>query len=230
MDAEDGVMPTRRAPSRKDNSTAQSPVPILALTHGQTLWLLSEMGLHRGAGRSTFNYYIKSLRKLDIPFPRGKGQEFGHRHVKYTSEEVMELAIALLLRVYGILPDQVVAGLRDFRTRLHPIYRQAYAHAHEGTVQSAHLRTSTGETITLHGFYLDLNIRHERGRTITFGPPRTVSADEALRTYAEADEPARPYLPLNLSSIAERILLRAPNAPRFSRRWSRHKRTKQACA
>lgn len=223
-------MAKRRVTSKKDDPTAQAPVPSLALTHGQTLWLLTEIGLHRGAGRSTFNYYVKSLRKLDIPFPRGKGQELGHRHVRYTSEEVMELAIALLLRVYGILPDQVVVGLRNFRSRLYPIYRQAYAHAHDSAVQSVHLRTSTGETIVLRGFYLDLNIRHERGRTITFGPPRTVSADDAIRSYAGADEPARPYLPLNLSSIAERILLQAPNAPRVTRRRKRRRRKTPARA
>lgn len=80
----------------------------------------------------------------------------------------------------------------------------------------------------LRGLYLDFNIRHEEGRTITFGPPRTLSADDAVRLYARADEPARPYLPLNLSSVAEKILLRARNVPSITRGRKRHQRLTQA--
>jgi hypothetical protein len=74
-------------------------VPRLALTHGQTLWLLSELGFREGVSASTFNHYVKSLRKLGVPFERGKGQSRGRRHVTYEFEELMELSIALLLRI-----------------------------------------------------------------------------------------------------------------------------------
>ena len=48
------------------------------------------------------------------------------RSVTYNFEDLMELTLALLLRVYGTLPDVVTNGLRSFREDLRPIYRQAY--------------------------------------------------------------------------------------------------------
>jgi hypothetical protein len=103
----------KRSAIRPSRSKTRA-VPRLALSHGQTLWVLSELGLSEGVSASTFNYYIKSLRKLGVPFERGKGQSEGRRHVTYEFEELMELSIALLLRVYWTLPDAIIAGLRDF--------------------------------------------------------------------------------------------------------------------
>ena len=47
-------------------------VPEIALHHGQALWLLSELGFRGDAAQSTFYEYLKSLRKLGIPFGAGK--------------------------------------------------------------------------------------------------------------------------------------------------------------
>jgi hypothetical protein len=85
------------------NSKTKS-VPTLALTHGQAIWLMTELGLRGGVSTSTFDSYIKSLRRLGIPFEKGKGQSKGHRHVTYDFEELMELTVALLLRVYEWFP------------------------------------------------------------------------------------------------------------------------------
>src|ERR1700752_1538247 len=41
----------------------------MEMTHGQTLWILSEFGFNAGATPKTFNYYIKSLRRLDRTLP-----------------------------------------------------------------------------------------------------------------------------------------------------------------
>ena len=101
-------------------------VPQLALSHGQVLWLLTELGLRRGVSKSTFNHYVKSLRRLGIPFGTRKGTTECGPEVTYNFEDLMELTLALLLRVYGTLPDVVTNGLRSFREDLRPIYRQAY--------------------------------------------------------------------------------------------------------
>ena len=101
-------------------------IPQLALSHGQVIWLLTELGLRQGVSKSTFNHYVKSLRRLGIPFERRKGESRRGPAVTYNFEDLMELTLALLLRVYGILPDVVTTGLRSFRNDLRPIYRRAY--------------------------------------------------------------------------------------------------------
>lgn len=40
----------------------------IRLRHGQVLWLLTELGYRGAVSRGTFYEYIKSLRKLGIPF------------------------------------------------------------------------------------------------------------------------------------------------------------------
>jgi hypothetical protein len=190
-----------------------SAAPRLALTHGQTLWLLSEIGLREGVSASTFNHYIKSLRKLGVPFERGKGQARGRRHVTYEFEELMELALALLLRVYWTLPDAIVAGLRDFRKELLPIYRRAYSETAAHSFPPARISAPGGLRTMMDGLYLDLNIRYSAGRMIQFGPPKAISPFEAASRYARASAAARSYLPLNVSTVAAMIVARAPDVP-----------------
>jgi hypothetical protein len=199
-------------------STDTDEIPHLALTHGQTIWLMTEIGLHRGVSTSTFNYYIKSLRKLGIPFEKGKDQSDGHRHVTYDFEELMELTVALLLRVYGTLPDTVVAGLRNFRNDLRPIYRQAYFDTTRRTFPLARVSESGGNRTAISGLFLDLNIRYSAGQLIEFGPPKAVSPFEAVTIFAHAEVPSRSYLPLNVTAVAEMIVGRSRRLPSIRRR------------
>lgn len=192
-------------------------MPSIALTHGQTVWLMGEMGLRQGVSASTFNYYIKSLRKLGIPFEKGKGQSDGHRHVTYDFEELMELTLALLLRVYGWLPDDVAAGLRNFRDDLRPIYRLAYQDSLKRIYPPAFLSVPKGERNAIEGLFLDLNIRYAAGHMIDFGPPRTISPVEAMSAYARSQSPARAYLPLNVTAVAEMIVGNSRAVPSIRR-------------
>ena len=117
----------RKRDSPQSARSETRAVPRRALTHGQTLWLLSELGFREGVSTSTFNHYLKSHRKLGVPFGYGKGQSEGRRPVTYEFEKLMELSIAMLRRIYWTLPDTIIiAGLRDFRKDLRPIYRQGY--------------------------------------------------------------------------------------------------------
>jgi hypothetical protein len=197
---------------RSAADAAVDAIPELALTHGQTIWLMTELGLHQGVSRTTFNYYIKSLRKLGIPFDKGKGQSQGHRHVTYDFEDLMELTVALLLRVYGTLPDSVLAGLRNFRSELRPVYRLAYCDCAKTTFPLAQVEAGQ-RRLSVNGVFLDLNIRYSAGRMIAFGPPRVLSAFEAIATFARAGIPARSYLPLNVTAIAEMIVLHTRTLP-----------------
>jgi hypothetical protein len=60
-----------RETRRSIESDAPTP-PRLALRHGQTVWLLSELGFRQGVSGSTFNDYIKSLRRLGFRLRRAK--------------------------------------------------------------------------------------------------------------------------------------------------------------
>lgn len=196
----------RKHDSKSPEHKGASATARLALTHGQTIWLMTELGLHHGVSASTFNYYVKSLRKLGVPFEKGKGQSDGHRHVTYDFEELMELTTALLLRVYGTLPDAVIAGLRNFRSDLRLIYRQAYSDLDHQIYPTVSISAAGERKLTIHGLFLDLNIRYSAGQMIEFGPPRAISPFEALSIFAHAEGPARSYLPLNMTAVAELII------------------------
>jgi hypothetical protein len=206
---------------KRQTRTALGPKPDeppgIALTHGQTVWLMAELGLSQGVSASTFNYYIKSLRKLGIPFEKGKGQSEGHRHVTYDFEELMELTLALLLRVYGWLPDEVASGLRAFRPDLRPIYRLAYRDSIERIHSSASVGTENEQSIAIDGLFLDLNIRYAAGHMVDFGPPRTISPFEAVSAYGKSQTPARAYLPLNVTAVARMIVGGSREAPSIRR-------------
>lgn len=202
-------------------TAGEAPLPILALTHGQAVWLMTELGLSHGVSAGTFNYYIKSLRSLGVPFEKGKGQSEGHRHVTYDLEEIMELAVALLLRVYGTLPDPVIEGLRKFRDRLRPIYRQAFLEATTSKRSPCGVTEGRGRTLNIEGLFLDLNIRYLAGHLVEFGPPKAISPFEAVASYATSGSPARSYLPINLSVVAASIMERTRTLPPRRRRVAR---------
>ncbi len=220
-DAELGLVVRRKfMPKRESTRLSRSgarAVPRLALTHGQTLWLLSELGFHEGVSTSTFNHYLKSLRKLGVPFEYGRTQSDGRRPVTYGFEELMELAIALLLRVYWTLPDAIVVGLRDFRKDLRPIYRQAYLELTVHRYPPTRITAPGGLRTTMNGLYLDLNIRYSAGHLMEFGPPRAISPFDAVSIYAHAEAPARSYLPLNVSTVAKMIITRIGTLPTIRR-------------
>ena len=219
-------MPTPHRPIRRTSEEHQ--VPRLALSHGQVIWLLTELGLRRGVSKSTFNHYVKSLRRLDIPFSRRKGGSERGPEVTYNFEDLMELTLALLLRVYGTLPDVVTNGLRNFRKDLRPLYRQAYSDSLKRVYPAARVTTPNGERLTVQGLFLDLNIRYSAGRAIQFGPPRALSPFEAMSVFAHSEIAARSYLPLNITPVAEMIAERTRETPTIPRGFYARRRTASA--
>ena len=191
----------------------EEPVPKLALSHGQAMWLMDKLGLRHDVSKSTFNHYVKSLRRLGVPFDQGKGQSAGRRPVTYDFEDLMELTIALSLRVYWTLPDTIVTGLRQFRDELRPLYRQGYLDSISRVYPPARLSEQGGDRISASGVFLDLNIRYSAGQMIEFGPPKLLSPFEALRAYALSECPATSYLPLNISAVARMIVAGTRSVP-----------------
>jgi hypothetical protein len=192
-------------------------VPQLALTHGQVIWLLTELGLRGRVSKSTFNHYVKSLRRLGIPFARRKGESQRGPAVTYDFEDLMELTLALLLRVYGTLPDVVTDGLRSFRADLRPIYRQAYRDSQKRIHPAARVSTPDGKRLTVQGLFLDLNIRYSAKQVIQFGHPKALSPFEAMSIFAHSEIAGRSYLPLNITAVAEMIADRTRQTPTIPR-------------
>lgn len=192
-------------------------VPDIELTHGRAVWVLEAMGFGAGVGSDTFNHYIKSLRKLGVPFGPGEGGTGTGRNVRYSFCHLGELCLALTLRVYGVLPDNILRELKTYRRELCAMYRRAYLEHRSGLGAPVRIAASGHDGFEMSGIYLDLKIRVGGGRVLEFGPPRLVSSFDALRLYSTADMPARAHLPINLSALIIAIVERAEAAPNIHR-------------
>ena len=76
----------------RDDDLLPAKLPSIRLRHGQVLWLLTELGYRGAVSESAFFEYIKSLRKLGIPFGHAKFQtERRKRLACYSFFHLMEL-------------------------------------------------------------------------------------------------------------------------------------------
>jgi hypothetical protein len=83
------------------------------------------LGYGDGVSPKTFYEYIKSLRKLGIPFGRQTLRSQKRTLAYYGYSELMELAVTLSLRVYHVVPDSVLTAIVDNRSKLHRIRGQS---------------------------------------------------------------------------------------------------------
>jgi hypothetical protein len=186
----------------------------VGLTHGSAMWVLRELGFSQGASDVTFNYYIKSLRKLGIPFSPGQNRHWFGRLARYSFDHLMELSLALTLRVYGALPDSVLEGIVAHRSELKGIYRRAYEC--RGHIVTAHFRDEKSRSVAevaLQGLYLDLRIVFSGGRLVSFGPPRALLPHEAVRSLSAEFLTSRASLPVHISHLAEQVVVLSARAP-----------------
>jgi hypothetical protein len=215
-------MNTRRRKSRSRAHQAGPPfahaVPLseIALTHGRALWVLRQLGFGRGA-ESTFKYYVKSLRRLGVPFAPDDSKKWAGRLAFYSYEHLVELSLALTLRTYGILPDAVLGGLVRYRSRLHAIYREAYEQRHRVTKISVHSSRPQPRFIEVLGVYLDLQMKFSGRQLVSFGPPRLVRPWVALQEFVDTSDSSRPVLPVHISALAAQIAELAIRAPQIRR-------------
>ena len=180
-------------------------VPDIRLHHGRAVWVLTEAGFRGTATASTFNYYIKSLRKLGVPFARGEKRARAGRLIDYTYDHLMELAVVLTLRVYNVVPDALLREVGQFRGDLHRAYTQAYLHRRTGI--GAPIDAQFGRRgFSARGVFLDLQIEYAGGQLTRFGPPKLLSPFEALVAFAGAEQPARPHHPIRLSALSESVV------------------------
>jgi hypothetical protein len=195
------------------NKQLSAILPKIALNHGRALWVLQQLGFRGKTSDSTFYEYIKSLRKLGTPFRPGEIGVARRGRANYSYYHVMELALALTLRVYHVVPDSVLTQIIRHRRSLYRHYRRAYTERRDGLGTRTKFRADTGANFALSGVFLDLQINFSGGRLVSFGPPKVFSPAEALQVFAERDLAARAFLPINLSRLAERVITLALSAP-----------------
>ena len=183
----------------------------IGLHHGEAVWAMSHLGFQGAASDSTFYEYIKSLRKLGIPFGRiGLGRR---GLANYTYYHLMELALALTARVYYFVPDTVLAEIIRHRRVLYRYYRRAYLERQSGIGSPVRFSAPHHAPIIARGVFLDLQIDFSGGVLSRFGPPALLSPDQALSSFVEHDLATRSLLPINLSVLAERLVATAWQAP-----------------
>lgn len=188
-------------------------LPDIELHHAEALWLLARLGFQGGASKSTFYEYIKSLRKLGTPFEGGK-IGFGRRRLAtYSYCHLMELALVLSLRVYHVVPDAVLVEIIRCRHNLYRHYRRAYTDRCSGLGAPITIHADDRASIHMRGAFLDLQMSFSGGKLVNLGPPKLLSSFEALTVFAERDLAARAFLPINLSSLSERLVSTALRAP-----------------
>jgi hypothetical protein len=192
-------------------------LPPIRLRRRQMIWVLTELGYGAGVSHETFYEYIKSLRKLGIPFRFGTVKARTRSRSQYSYDDVMELAMTLSLRIYHVVPDAVLTQIVRHRSQLHRFYRRAYAERWNGKGSPIDVRREGGTPITLHGLFLDLGVSFSGGKLVKFGPPKLLSPAEALRMSAQRMLTVQVLLPLNISVLAERVVTLALTAPPIRR-------------
>lgn len=102
-------------------------VPHFPLTHGQLAWVLA-LGKFLPLPRwRHLMAQLRYLRQLGIPFRetrRGKGR--GHR-IRYSYDELMEVAVGLYALRQEVRPHVIAKILRTNRARLRRVFREALA-------------------------------------------------------------------------------------------------------
>jgi hypothetical protein len=164
-------------------------LPDIKLHHGEAVWLMTQLGFRGTRSKSTFYEYIKSLRKLGTPFDRGSVGKARRGAANYTYFHLMELALALTLRVYQVIPDTVLTGIIRHRPILYRHYRQAYMERCTG-LGAPILIESAEEPISLHGVFMDAGINFSGGRLVSSGRPKLLSPFEALAWISTARDSA----------------------------------------
>jgi len=191
-----------------------SKLPQIRLRHGQVLWLLTELGYRGAVSESAFFEYIKSLRKVGIPFGHERFQtKHSKRLASYSYCHLMELATTLSLRVYHVVPDSVLRGIVHYRSQLYRFYRRAYAERGSGEGRPTLIRVKGRKPVELRGLFLDLNIGFSGGHLIRFGPPKLLSSPETLARFSESSVSGRAFMPLSLTLLSERVTALALRAP-----------------
>lgn len=206
------IIAAKKTPQPRQYQPADRPLDI-KLRHGEAMWVLTQLGFRGPASESTFYEYIKSLRKLGTPFKRGELGLSRRGQANYSYYHLMELVLVLTLRVYNAVPDSVLLEIIRHRDALYRCYRRAYTQRRTGIGAPVSVVTPRSDPIKISGAFLDLQMNFSGGQLARFGPPKLLSPIGALNNFAKCDVASRPFLPINLSSLAENLITAATREP-----------------
>lgn len=184
----------------------------IALTRFGAVWVLRELGFS-AVSEAAINNYIQSLKKFNIPLVKEENWEVDL--VRYTYEDMMELALALAFRRFSKLADPVLKGMTRHRETLYRIYRQAYDD--RNIITKGYFRSNKKHLaeFTLRGNYLDLQITFSGLRLISFGPPRILLPHEVVVRLSDFSYSLNSSIPIPISDLALRIGELSTGAPKF---------------
>lgn len=202
------MQPAPSLTGRRSKGNRPLPAPSLefGLSYGQSLDMLERLGFADGISRTTLGYYLKSLRKLGVPFDRLSAQGEKRLLATFTYYHLMELSLLLTLRVYWTLPDAVLEHIRAQRDRLYTFYRRAFLEANHGYGAPIKVTLSTGEAFMISGVFLDPGISYAGGQLLLAKPPSLLKPSQALRSFGVGSSAKRSALPINLSELALRLV------------------------
>lgn len=194
-------------------------IPSLALSHGQTLWVLRHaFPTLPGAAGLTLDSYLKYLRREGVPFaPEELGVGTGQT-VTYRFEHLMELAVALSLRTQGILPQDVAHLLSRLRSELYPIYRRAFSERKTGQGAPKRIRIEgEGKEYLASGIWLDLRLLYLESGVLSTGGPKALGPAAAIKEFVMhgRERYLRPMI--MLSDIAAAVVDLAEDPPEIRR-------------
>jgi hypothetical protein len=175
----------KKARAQAPGDELPTRLPGIKLHHGSAMWVLTQLGFRGAVSESTFKEYIKSLRKLGIPFSRDDtGNARRGQSKQYSYAHLMELALVLFLRVYHVVPDSVVVKIIRYRKNLYLHYERAFMERRTGRGAPIVVESGGHVAFRLCGVFLDLQMDFSGGKLVRFGPPRLLSPHKALAMYA----------------------------------------------
>jgi len=191
-------------------ATSPSDSPPVRASRAAVSW--SEV---RDRGRPSFlPWAVARLRPAWVRWvrTRGKVRSKSPWLAAYSFEHVMELALALTLRVYNAVPDVVLRELIDHREELCRLYRQAYVERSSGLGRPTKVKGAAA-SYEVKGAFLDLGMDFSGGTLTAFGPPSLLSPEAAMEAFAQSPNASRAFLPIRLSELADRVAELASRAP-----------------
>jgi hypothetical protein len=194
-----------------------SALRSIALSHGQARWLLRMLRLRTGDTEATFDAYLKSLRRDGIPFAPDELGSGAGTNLVYRYEHLMELALALMLRGYGILSRDIVKLLAEDRDVLRRQFVRAWREAETGLGERVVLTAYSDKVIAIEGCYLDLGLDATEDGVLVASRPRLLSALDAMKLIMAARMSNFTSVPFPISEVAKRVVELAPHAPEIKR-------------
>jgi hypothetical protein len=192
-------------------------VPNITLHRGEAVWVMTQLGFQGTATPDTFLEYIKSLRKFGVPFGPGEIGYAERSMANYGYKHLMELGLVLTLRVYHTVPDSLLAYIAKYRRSLRRHYVSAFTNRNSGLGCPITVKIGGHKPLDARGVFLDLRVNFAGGKFSSSGPPKLISALEAMAVFVERDVAARSLLPINLSRLAERVITLSMSAPLIRR-------------